>query len=1452
MADNGGNGGGNGGGPGGQDDDIMRDDAAAGEADAHARAGADGDVEVVTKVEAPRNVTIGILARGLTVAQMKDATTAAGLTLEAVMFMAEDVRPTAWTCAYTAATGSEFHGFVVVDVSPAPRSLLETRALEGFYEVALTLDGMSYAVTPSAEFNPVLLICELYTVLASGMVAYVSDGSLYGSKYAGKAVLAVRDTSEEYIFAYRHYRATEEGAANKPRRIALYEQVGQGAANPVLKFAVLAGSNAVPGLIKLPFQPLTLTVPIKFYLAGVDQAFIESGVNSAGCRAVAQHFGAVYCDTPRSLRSADHRGQAWVLYFKAAEQMAGEVAIATAVAATQAGRLTHLTCGNFEATLRVFSRADEMAKAMGAGGRTAGATGGSVGDAVEKFAELAFAQQERMSEQLAATTAAQAAQTAALGENIERVARDASEMWEEVSHEMQQTAAATDAALQQNAAATDAAVQRSVDATSNLGQRLAAVAERQAQLDGNLAAAVAATAALHNEIRCALPGGAPPMIAAGPGAFLTGESPRVVEAARVAAAVENWRMQREADEAASAAGGGDGGGGSGGGGTLSEADAAAAAAAAAGVDGDDMDDGQHGRPKRRLEDGEIDEASAEAAAALAAAGALEPPDGSTLWFATPGVKPPGLPPRVTSGASEPLARPLSPSADHSILGLARGGVDGDRVGVDEAPRARCGMVGRARSGTSLPVAPSVLLSVVGLLAVVVLGAVGARAAAWSLPPPRAEAVNCLGVLLLTRAVPPDARYAPDSPKPPSLSYAVALRSTRPSLPLHPPAVVDALRWCPPSWTLPTVGSIGPRPVGQLCVGALSWLAQHRVSAAASYHTLGDFWPTSVGYHGVGTRLGAKRGCSASPACASASASVGKDRGFVDTAVRRAPIGECPSRSLVCARSGSGGWRFATRCHRRGLQSCCWWFVARSCDWLNGRAASQGRACFRCVAWRRGLRPRLGSHFTTGRACFQSADAHRARHEASLVRTRVGQRAPNARSRAASASARADARVFAPVSRFGARHALSTKHGGVLRSRTDPAVMGTAHLRPARLRLARGECDDHSRLFSGAGGAGRLAIGGGRAAASNFGCFHRWQLPDTLSGRRRGGRGSISRCGGHWHNHGPITRCLVAAREAHTVAACALPCHRGQHSGRVHASSGTCGATLAVLAAAAAALLLSVQRRARLVHGRGPSHGRRRNTRARGGIQPAAAGGAACHAAVHCGVQQRRSGGLTVPRRGGLRVLDATVHHTVPCSAAWPAHALAAGAPSGGRDACHGGRATRRARPLAAASGDRRASGRLAHAPSGGAAGAVACARAASVCVVRDCHRRGESGRAHLPRTLRDGRRARRLSASACGTKRRGSWRSLRVRRGAVDSGSASMHVQRGCQRSCWASGRQPRGVLAGARGGVGGSGVELDLRSSLGSDAQRSSGDDAPPEPPTRLRCCSGESSGQRRRRPQW
>ena len=55
---------------------FFANDAAGDAADVDARAGIDGEVEVVTKVEAPRVVTIGIVAHGLTNAQMKDAETA--------------------------------------------------------------------------------------------------------------------------------------------------------------------------------------------------------------------------------------------------------------------------------------------------------------------------------------------------------------------------------------------------------------------------------------------------------------------------------------------------------------------------------------------------------------------------------------------------------------------------------------------------------------------------------------------------------------------------------------------------------------------------------------------------------------------------------------------------------------------------------------------------------------------------------------------------------------------------------------------------------------------------------------------------------------------------------------------------------------------------------------------------------------------------------------------------------------------------------------------------------------------------------------------------------------------------------------------------------------------------------------------------------------------------------
>ena len=74
MAENGGNGGGAAPAAEPVDDDVMRD--AVPNADGDARAdGAVGEVEVVTRVEQPCTVTIGVISKELTVAQMKDAAT---------------------------------------------------------------------------------------------------------------------------------------------------------------------------------------------------------------------------------------------------------------------------------------------------------------------------------------------------------------------------------------------------------------------------------------------------------------------------------------------------------------------------------------------------------------------------------------------------------------------------------------------------------------------------------------------------------------------------------------------------------------------------------------------------------------------------------------------------------------------------------------------------------------------------------------------------------------------------------------------------------------------------------------------------------------------------------------------------------------------------------------------------------------------------------------------------------------------------------------------------------------------------------------------------------------------------------------------------------------------------------------------------------------------------------
>ena len=320
MADNGGGGGGNPPAEEPVDDDIMRDAAPPADGDARAD-GAVGEVEVVTRVEQPLAVAVGIVSKSLTVAQMKNAGTAAHATLELVLSMPEDTRPPAWTSAYTATTGIVAHGFVIVDIDPAPRTELETKALEQFHIINLSLDDMYWAVLPSAEYNPFMAIHECYTVHESGSLAYVSDASFFGAQHAGKAVFAFRDAPEVYLDGYKAFRLTEDGKANKPRRVAMYEKGGQGAPNAAeLQFVLLVGTNAAPGSMKLAFEVLTLVAPRKVYIAGVDQAYLDAGTASIGCKIVAQHFGAVYADEPRGIRAAEFRGQSWTLYFKASEQ----------------------------------------------------------------------------------------------------------------------------------------------------------------------------------------------------------------------------------------------------------------------------------------------------------------------------------------------------------------------------------------------------------------------------------------------------------------------------------------------------------------------------------------------------------------------------------------------------------------------------------------------------------------------------------------------------------------------------------------------------------------------------------------------------------------------------------------------------------------------------------------------------------------------------------------------------------------------------------------------------------------------------------------------------------------------------------------------------------------------------------------------------------------------------
>ena len=76
MADNGGGGGGNAPDEEPVDDDVIRDAAPDADGDAHAH-GAVGEVEIVTRVEQPLAIAIGIVSKSLSVAQMKNAGTAA-------------------------------------------------------------------------------------------------------------------------------------------------------------------------------------------------------------------------------------------------------------------------------------------------------------------------------------------------------------------------------------------------------------------------------------------------------------------------------------------------------------------------------------------------------------------------------------------------------------------------------------------------------------------------------------------------------------------------------------------------------------------------------------------------------------------------------------------------------------------------------------------------------------------------------------------------------------------------------------------------------------------------------------------------------------------------------------------------------------------------------------------------------------------------------------------------------------------------------------------------------------------------------------------------------------------------------------------------------------------------------------------------------------------------------
>ena len=73
---------------------------------------------------------------GLTTGQYKDPgpkRAASAITIENVMYMPEEERRSAWASAYVMFTGDTCNGLVVVEMSPAPRSQLESVAMDNFY-----------------------------------------------------------------------------------------------------------------------------------------------------------------------------------------------------------------------------------------------------------------------------------------------------------------------------------------------------------------------------------------------------------------------------------------------------------------------------------------------------------------------------------------------------------------------------------------------------------------------------------------------------------------------------------------------------------------------------------------------------------------------------------------------------------------------------------------------------------------------------------------------------------------------------------------------------------------------------------------------------------------------------------------------------------------------------------------------------------------------------------------------------------------------------------------------------------------------------------------------------------------------------------------------------------------------------------------------------------------------